>query len=86
MGALLNEGDQDMDLSSVEFYPESHIAVKSVDELKDNVEIFSGFEERSVAGSTISLNDDGFLTGYDEGQQYQRWPLHLQRACQQATR
>lgn len=51
-----------MDLSDVEFYPETHIIVKSLNELRDNVEVFSGFDERSVTGSVIQLEEDGQVT------------------------
>jgi len=51
-----------MDLSDVSFYPETVTPVKTIEELKDHVDLFSGFETREVPGRTLRVEDDGQVT------------------------
>ena len=51
-----------MDLSDVSFYPEETIQIKTLGELRDNVNIFSGFDSAEVVGSSIRIEEDGQIT------------------------
>lgn len=51
-----------MDLTDISFHPEATVQIKTLDELRDNVGLFSGFNEREVPGSDIQVETDGQIT------------------------
>ena len=50
-----------MELQDVAFYKEKYIKVKTVDEVRDNVNVFSGIESEVVTGASVQLTEKGEL-------------------------
>ena len=51
-----------MELSDVTFHPEPVTQIKTLAELRDHVNVFSGFEEREVVGRDVQIMEDGRVT------------------------